>query len=1082
MQFRGGVIFTLEELQALTYDFEGNGYSTHWAKLRQALVTAKQKIEIAKGEHMPFNNGVWTQPTEEDKQRFANQIATKVVNEVVPTPELVQAITNQMEAPAEPKKDLTPAIEQLKGACDIVVPIYGGLHVVKPCIESIRKHTNWQYHLILVDDASPDEAVRDWLKTQEAPEFFHNTTVLYNQVNRGFPASVNRGVAAGSNPYVCILNSDTLVTDGWLTRQLLALEADPTNAIVNPVTNNTALINVPMYNGASYLDMAHALSVAPNTPTYNEIMPTGFCFTVRRKLWEEVGPFDEAFASGYGEESSFWMNALKQTDKNGVLLNNKAVIADTAYVFHERGTSFSQLGEDKHMGMRKSGNERFHKLHPDFAEWRKGFDERAAVEHLRNGLPREAFKRDFKGNVAWVVKSAGGCGGMNFIADIVNELIEQGYNAKVCVVPEMYTPEMEQQLPVTSHLRTSPILFRSREEFITQFTRRVFTTGTVFAAVTELTPAVAQLTAGNKGLKGYNHVQSYDPALARLLGREDLIPSILEAYKQLPNVVSSKWISAELSAMGAAVIGTVLPGVNPDLFHPRRVLKDDRKTVAILLSSDYGTVKGNEWGMDYLQALNPIKHPDLRVLAIGPVALPIRGVTCVGSLSQSKMADLLGSQVDVLVDPAAIHSYGLPALEALYSGAAVVCRDNRGIHEYEEMWANRVRVVETPVEAADATIALMNGVPRTEIPTQSLTTDRATLVREFIKLIFPFSPHKGFNVEMVTPHMRKHGGPTTLITAARQLRDLGHNMTMTMIYTDWNPEVLRMSKPMPVKTQWSIPNAETDVVIINSDNPFAEQIMKLRPGAKFIMYKLSHNPRFQQTENDNLNLPWDHIMTSTAWLRQACLVPMAGWTHKAWPANKVSVVGWYHYGHELFKMDPVHRTYGTAMSGFRVGTLIHDHALKGSKEAMSAFTGLKKKYNQFVHLAGFGEVRAQVPEWMQYFRGADRKTMAHAFKQLDIWLGASHSEGLGRMALEAMSAGVAVVTTNTGAEFLHDGENCLLYPFGDAQKAAELIDKLANDQELFTKIVVNGYRTAAATADPTNFQHNLNVVVQSVMR
>jgi GT2 family glycosyltransferase/glycosyltransferase involved in cell wall biosynthesis len=1033
----------------------------------------------------PFNNGIWAQPTAEDQQKFAAQISTKVVNELVPTQEMVQAITEKMEGPPVlPRVDLTPAIERVRGAVDIVIPIYGSLHVVKPCIESVLKHTNWPFHLILVDDASPDEAVRDYLKALEGPKYDRpkmEISILFNQVNRGFPATVNRGVAHGDGEYICILNSDTLVTPGWLTRQLVALEADPKNVITNPCTNNTALIQVPMYNGKSYRDMAVALSQSPNTPTHNEIMPTGFCFTMRRKLWDEVGPFDEAFGSGYGEETSFWMNALKQTDEKGILLNNRAVIADDAFVFHERGSSFAQLGEDKHMGMRRIGNERFHKLHPDFKEWSKGFVADDAINHVRRGLDRSIFPTDYKGNVCWVVKSAASCGGMNFIADIVNELIERGYNAQVCVIPDQYDPEMEGRLPVTSHLRTSPHLFKSREEFVQTFTSRVFTTGLVFAAVSELSQAVRLLADQNKGLKGANHVQSYDVDLARLLGREDLVPAILEAYKALPNVCSSGWIARELKAQGAAVTGVILPGVNPDLFHPRRVSKDERKTIAVLMNTDYGVIKGNDWAAQFLKELEPTKHANVRVIAIGPTALDIRGVTCLGTLPQSKMAEILGSQVDVLVDPAVIHSYGLPVLEALYSGAAAVCRPNKGVDEYKEVWNDRVAVTDDPRQAARDALHFLTGA---HVPAAlpGITTNRTQAINDFIEHIFPGNKQATFKIEMVTPHMRKHGGPTTLVTAAKQLKRLGHDVAVSMIYTDWNPEVLKTARPLPVRTNWKLVQDDLNVVIINSDNPFAEEIMKARPGAKFVMYKLSHNPRFQKTENDNLNLPWDHIMTSTNWLREACITPMAGWTHQAWPEDKVSVVGWYHYGHSMFAMNPANRTYGSAMAGFKLGTLIHDHPLKGTFDAMAGINGLKRKYNQFFHAAGFGEIKANVPDWMQYFRSADRKTLADAFQQLDVWLGASHSEGLGRLALEAMSAGVAVVTTDTGAEFLRHEENCLLYPVGNPQKGAETVDRLVNDQALFTKIVVNGFRTAENAANSDNFQHNLNVVLRRVMQ
>jgi glycosyltransferase involved in cell wall biosynthesis len=1354
---------------------------------------------------MPFDrSGIWTIPEENDHIEFKRRVFTKS-NEIAPTPEMLKAITAKFQAKESPlRQDVFNTIGKLKGAVDIVMPVYDGLHVLKPCIESIIARTNWNYRLIIVDDASPDPAIEMYLNELMADCGTEaDITVLRNKRNQGFAPTVNRGVAEGTNPYVCIINTDTVVTEGWLVRQLMALEADEKNVITTPATNNTALVQVPMYNGCSYLDMADAIASAPNTLTYNEIMPTGFCFTMHRKLWDDVGPFDEAYVS-YGEEAlslntivptpkgkqtvgtitvgdevftvdgtstrvikttevfqerpcyevefdsgisvvadeghnwttlrgtkrtaelevgmrvplclpvqysekellvdpyllgvwlgdghthharvtttdpeirqafvdaeykvseydnltfaigsndgskgpiqgagiygslpnlatfqsqlkslslignkriprtylqsnvaqrsallqglmdtdgycshegrcvlstsntnllsdylelirglgikasvtksiknnhrihlranglfnlfrlqrklervklpvrenakshriikinkthsqpvrciavdhpshtflideylpthntDFWFKAIKQTDKNGVILRNRSVIADNAYVFHERGTSFSQLDSGEHMGLRRSGSERFHKLHPDFASWRQGFNAERAVQHLRSELPMDAFKKQYKGNIAWVVKSAGNCGGMAFITDIVNQLIEEGYNAKVCVVPNVENdgtspPDMQ----VMGNLRTSPIFFTSHEEFVATFTERVFSRGKVFSAVTELSPVVWDLDQAYKRIEGYNHVQSYDVELCTLGGLPELAEGVLKSYQKLSNIVSSRWIAETLLDQGCEVSGVILPGVNPNLFHPRdRTLGDERFTVALLINTQYN-FKGAAWCSKFLEALAPEKHPHIRVLAIGPEAIKdVRGVTCLGNVPQAKLASLLGTEVDIFVDPSQVHSYGLPALEALYSGCGVITRENKGIHEYSEVWNDRVLVTENPVEAAELILSCPDFHAAGPVCTNP-NTNRHENVRKFIDFVFPKIITKSRRIEVVTPHLRKHGGPTTIISAAQQLRHLGNKVSMSVVHPDWNPEVLNMAGTFNVRTNWDEIDDEVEVVILNSDNPAAETLMNKYPNKKFIMLKLSHNPRFKALEDGNLKLPWAHIMTSTEWLRRACLTPMKGWEHPAWGKKKVTTVGWYHYGHPNFNMPPTNRPYGNADVGFRVGTLIHSHPSKGTVEAMGVIDAFKRKYEAKFRPVGFGELRANTPDYMQYFQNADRAEMSRVFKYLDIWFGASHTEGLGRLALEAMSAGVAVVTTDTGAEFLKHGENCLLYPVGDMQAAADMIDKLANDTAYFSQIVVSGHNTASAAADPIPFRNNMNAVIAEVLK
>lgn len=1035
---------------------------------------------------MPFDrNGVWHNPTSQDLENFRRQLTEKEAVTGDVTPAMVKALSSLANPTAmalSSNAELFNAISRLEGAVDIVIPVYAGLHVLKPCIDSILARTSWPFRLIVVDDCSPDPVTIEYLESIK----HHGVTVLFNNNNRGFAASVNRGVAAGDNPYVVVLNSDTLVTDNWLTKMLIALESNPLNVICNPATNNTAMINVNMYTGRSYLDMADAMDKMRNIK-YPDAMPTGFCFMFRRALWNVVGPFDEAYVS-YGEESDFWFKAIRLTDEDGVVMGYRGVLADNAYVYHERGTSFSQLGVVAHKKQRDAGSARFKLLHPEFTEWAKGYRADDCIGHVRTGIPDQAFPKfnDDK-NVAWVVKSTDPCGGMFFIADIANQMIEDGYNVKICVIPDRM-PAEGQELPSVGNLHCQPILFSSGEEFLATFEQRCFSKGTVLAAVTELTPTVYQLGKRNEYIKVFNHVQSWDVALAEAVGKPEFIPQFVESYKRVPNIVSSGWVAEEIKNIGGKVVDVVRPGVNPLLFHNRyRDRHDDRFTIGIMLLRQY-PYKGFDKGVEICRQLTDrIKNSgaEIRIVAIGVDALPaIPGVVCVGPVSQSKMADLLGNEIDVLIDPASVHSYGLPILEALISGCRAISFNNRGVNEYQQYWGKRLAVVDTEAEVADVAFefwASNDSYKREVTRSQVEYFSRGAAIEAFIRAIFPPQVEKiSHRIEVVTPHLRKHGGPTTNIALANSLAALGHKVTMSMVYADWNPEVFNFAK-VKIRTKWEKVPSDAKVCIINSDNPFAARIMEANQHCKYIMYKLSHNARFKKEESDNLNLPWNHIITSTSWLKQACHELVEGWEHNLWPDEKVTVVGWYHYGHANFNCDPRNRTYGDAQAGFRIGTLVHHHPLKGTQEAIAALNGVKKKYGNYAHAVGVGEQKAKVPPWMQFLYSPNRADMAHIFRQLDIWFGASHTEGLGRMALEAMSSGLPVVTTNTGAEIFVDGENCLLYPVGDAQAGAECIDRLVQDRGLMSKLAINGYDTARRMADPEPFRNKANEVVLGVI-
>lgn len=72
-------------------------------------------------------------------------------------------------------------------------------------------------------------------------------------------------------------------------------------------------------------------------------------------------------------------------------------------------------------------------------------------------------------------------------------------------------------------------------------------------------------------------------------------------------------------------------------------------------------------------------------------------------------------------------------------------------------------------------------------------------------------------------------------------------------------------------------------------------------------------------------------------------------------------------------------------------------------------------------------------------------------------------EPWGLVPLEAMSVGRPVIATGTGGsgEYLVDGENCLLFPPGDAAALAGRVRELAADPDLRERLREGGFATAA---------------------
>jgi GT2 family glycosyltransferase len=164
-----------------------------------------------------------------------------------------------------------------------------------------------------------------------------------------------------------LLNSDTLVTPGWLEGLLEAAAADPATAFVGPLSNAASLQSVPQVFDARRQFKANALppgwtparmaalvagcseKTFPQTPLLN-----GFCILMRRQAFLDLGGFNHgAFPSGYGEENDLCTRAVKA--------GMKLVVADHVYVYHSKSASFGARRSE----LAKAGSRALKALHPD---------------------------------------------------------------------------------------------------------------------------------------------------------------------------------------------------------------------------------------------------------------------------------------------------------------------------------------------------------------------------------------------------------------------------------------------------------------------------------------------------------------------------------------------------------------------------------------------------------------------------------------------------------------------------------------------------------------------------------------------
>ncbi len=226
---------------------------------------------------------------------------------------------------------------------DIVVPVYNGEKHVRACIDSILGNTLLPYRIVLVDDASDEVPLLDLLRQYGARD---DCKLIRRKTNGGYVSAVNLGIKASKTRDVVLLNSDTVVTSGWLERLHHCVYHMENIGSASPLTSYGSMFSVPHANqnnplppGVDVEGMQRLVSFFSDRKY--PVVPTshGFCMYIRRATLKQVGSFDErAFARGYGEENDFCMRASEQ----GWL----HVVDDVNYVWHLGQASFGSERTD----------------------------------------------------------------------------------------------------------------------------------------------------------------------------------------------------------------------------------------------------------------------------------------------------------------------------------------------------------------------------------------------------------------------------------------------------------------------------------------------------------------------------------------------------------------------------------------------------------------------------------------------------------------------------------------------------------------------------------------------------------------
>jgi len=247
---------------------------------------------------------------------------------------------------------------------DIIICIHNALEDVKRCIESVFEYTSEPFDIILVDDGS-ENPTKEYLES--LAHDCSNIKLIRNEQACGYTCAANMGLKRSNADYCVLLNSDTIVTTGWLDKMIQCKKSNDKIGIVGPLSNTASWQSVPKIeeNG----DWAHnKLPDGINLERFGEMIEinsaqlypclpllNGFCIMLHRSVIDVLGYLDEEnFGAGFGEEDDYNLRAGK--------MDIQLAVADDTFIFHAQSKSFT---DEKRIELSRQNGEKLRKKHGD---------------------------------------------------------------------------------------------------------------------------------------------------------------------------------------------------------------------------------------------------------------------------------------------------------------------------------------------------------------------------------------------------------------------------------------------------------------------------------------------------------------------------------------------------------------------------------------------------------------------------------------------------------------------------------------------------------------------------------------------
>jgi len=579
---------------------------------------------------------------------------------------------------------------------DVIICVHNALEDVKRCIESVFEYTSEPFNIILVDDGS-GQPTKEYLESlaHDCP----NIELIRNEKACGYTYAANMGLRHSKAEYCVLLNSDTIVTGGWLDKMIQCKKSDDKIGIVGPLSNTASWQSVPEISGKNG-DWAHNnLPDGMNLERFGQLVEVysgqiypqlallnGFCIMLHRDVINQLGYLDEEnFGEGFGEEDDYNLRAGK--------IGIRLAVADDTFIFHAQSKSFT---DERRLALCKQNGEKLRKKHGESLVdccvheakdnfIMEGIRGRVQILGEREKYLKEAKERWEGKRILFILLAKDILGGVNVIVQELSVMMTMGID--VCV----YNLSDNKDIFEANYSITFPVIygnsFSDFQEIVGNFDA---VCATLFTTVEYCN---SEKLSGN--FHSIYYIQDYEPYFfekGSLFYRQ-----ALSSYTLIPNmklVTKSEWnrnIVEKETGAKPVVIGK---SVDIDLFRPRKMFPNKDRIVISAMVRPETSRRAPELTLEILNEIAALYGDKVSINVFGsdPNQSAIDRdfwnsnyknpqIKNIGKLNKHSIASLL-SKTDIFADFSIFQAMGLTVMEAMACGCCVIAPRNGGCAEY----------------------------------------------------------------------------------------------------------------------------------------------------------------------------------------------------------------------------------------------------------------------------------------------------------------------------------------------------------------------------------------------------------------